>query len=334
MHDDLPTNRASYTGSRLRAGVRAGLAIALVLAGLVGVDASLGWPAMYWVGIRLLYREAALPAGQVVRNLPYRSFDAAGSPRLRFDLYLPQGRGWPMVVFAHGGGWREGDKDLRIGGADVYANIGRFLAAHGVGTAIINYRLLPDVSWPQQLDDVAHAVVTARTELARRGARGSALFLMGHSAGAQLVTRVALDPGPLSRAGGTIRQICGVIPISGAGLDLTDQRTWDLGADFEYYRTRFAADGAANWQRAASPMRFVSPAAPPFLVIYSGGESKPLARQSSLLADRLRENDVPVYTVVVPGGSHERILLALSRNDQAAGPAILQFVKGLRCGIQ
>jgi acetyl esterase/lipase len=81
----------------------------------------------------------------------------------------------------------------------------------------------------------------------------------------------------------------------------------------------------------------VTAATPPFLVIYSGGESKALARQSELLAERLRKSDVPVHAVVVPGGSHERILLAplaLSRDDQTASPAILQFVKGLKCGAR
>ena len=81
---------------------------------------------------------------------------------------------------------------------------------------------------------MAQAVVAARTALITRGARPAALFLMGHSAGAQLVTRVALDPAPLARAGGSTALVCGVIPVSGAALDLTDQQTWDLGADLEY----------------------------------------------------------------------------------------------------
>jgi acetyl esterase/lipase len=236
-----------------------------------------------------------------------------------------------MVVFAHGGGWREGAKDLRVAGADVYANIGRFLAGQGVGTAVINYRLLPAVTWRQQIDDVAQAVVGARTALVERGGRAASLFLMGHSAGAQLVTRVALDPEPLGRAGASASMVCGVIPVSGAALDLTDQRTWDLGADPEYYRARFESEGGKGWRKAASPMTFLRPGAPPFLVIYASGESKPLRRQSEWLVEKLRDNEVPVYPVIVPRSSHERIVLALSRGDGVTGPAILNFVKNLRC---
>jgi hypothetical protein len=119
--------------------------------------------------------------------------------------------------------------------------------------------------------------------------------------------------------------------VSGAAFDLTDQRTWDLGADPEYYRARFGTQTSNDWQKAASPMTFLRPGAPPFLVIYASGESKALRRQSEWLVEKLRDNEVPVYPVIVPRSSHERIVLALSRGDAPAGPQILNFVKNLRC---
>ena len=142
------------------------------------------------------------------------------------------------------------------------------------------------MTWREQIDDVAQAVVAARSAFIARGANPAALFLMGHSAGAQLVTRVALDPAPLARAGGSSAFVCGVIPVSGAALDLTDQQTWDLGAKLDYYRERFATGGEPDWQKLASPMTFLTAKAPPFLVIHSGRESKPLRRQSEWLVDR------------------------------------------------
>jgi acetyl esterase/lipase len=312
----------------LRSVLKFAAALALLLALVVGVDYLLGWPAVTWIGVRLLYQPATLPDSQVVHDVPY---GGAADPARRVDLYLPAGKDFPMVVFAHGGGWREGDKNLRVAGADVYANIGRFLAGQGVGTAVINYRLLSSVTWQQQIDDVAQAVVGARKALVERGGHASSLFLMGHSAGAQLVTRVALDPAPLARAGASSSMVCGVIPVSGAALDLTDQRTWDLGADPEYYRARFGTHSGNDWQKAASPLTFLRPGAPPFLVIYASAESKALRRQSEWLVEKLRDAEVPVYPVVVPRSSHERIVLALSRGDSNAGRAILNFVKNLRC---
>ncbi len=303
--------------------------IVAVLLVLIGVDLATGRHVVYWIGIRLLYVEATLPDAQIIRDQPYGK--AASDPKHRFDLYLPAHSGFPMAVFVHGGGWTEGDKGTRIGGADIFGNIGRFLAGHGIGTAVISYRLLPDVTWRDQIDDVAQAVVAARSALIARGGKPAALFLMGHSAGAQLATRVALDPAPLARAGGSTSFVCGVVPVSGAALDLTDQQTWDLGAKIDYYRERFATGGEPDWQKLASPMTFLTAKAPPFLVIHSGRESKPLRRQSEWLVDRLRELEVPVHLVVVPGGSHGIIVLSLSRSDDTAGPIVVQFMTTLSC---
>jgi len=300
-----------------------------VLVVLIGADLATGRHVAFWIAIRLFYLEAPLPDAQTIRDQPYGK--GPPDPKRRFDLFLPARSGFPMAVFVHGGGWTEGDRGTRVGGADVFGNIGRFLAGHGIGTAVISYRLLPDVTWREQIDDVAQAVVAARSALIARGARPAALFLMGHSAGAQLVTRVALDPAPLARAGGSTALVCGVIPVSGAALDLTDQQTWDLGAKRDYYRERFATGGDPDWQKLASPMTFLTAKAPPFLVIHSGRESKPLRRQSEWLVDRLRELEVPVHLVVVPGGSHRLIVLSLSRSDDTAGPLVVQFMTTLRC---
>ena len=98
-----------------------------------------------------------MPASRTVAEVAYRDGPDADAEKHRLDLYLPVGEGWPMVVFVHGGGWRTGDKNLRVGGADIYANIGRYLARRGIGAAVINYRLLPNVDVWEQFGDVAQA---------------------------------------------------------------------------------------------------------------------------------------------------------------------------------
>ena len=92
-------------------------------------------------GVALLYERAELAPSQIVRDLCYTAAPCAVAHRL--DLYLPAAKDWPIVVFVHGGNWDSGSKDHRAGGADVYANIGRFYASHGIGMAVINYRLQP-----------------------------------------------------------------------------------------------------------------------------------------------------------------------------------------------
>src|SRR5678810_194777 len=78
-----------------------------------------------------LYKPVSLPKNQVLREVVYREGSADSKHRL--DLFLPEGTQWPILVFVHGGGLNSGDKALRVAGSDVYGNIGRFYANHGIG---------------------------------------------------------------------------------------------------------------------------------------------------------------------------------------------------------
>ncbi|MGI9592580.1 MAG: alpha/beta hydrolase, partial [Myxococcota bacterium] len=206
-----------------------------------------------WLAMPFLFERAELPEPQVLRDLAYRDDAAADSQKHRLDLFLPRAPGsdgprWPLLVFVHGGGWTSGDKDHRSGGRDVYANIGRFFASNGVGTAVVNYRLQFGVTWREQVADVADAVAWLGERVPGLGGDPEAIFLSGHSAGAQLVTRVALDRALSAERG--LPRICGLVPVSGAGYDLADGETYELGASRRYYERRFrAADPGDAWLR-------------------------------------------------------------------------------------
>jgi len=289
-----------------------------------------GCSAVERVGIHFLYKKAELPESQVVRDKAYRD---ESSPKQRLNLFLPDSSGWPVFMFVHGGGWNTGDKDLTVGGADVYGNIGRFLASHGIGVAVINSRLLPQASWREQIEDVADATAWVASHIAGYGGSPNRLFLSGHSAGTQIAARIALDPAPLEKRGLSPRILCGVIAVSGAGLDLQDALTYELGEDIHYYEKRFRdGDGDESWKKTASPVSFANALAPPFLIIYAGGESKGLQRQSQLLHEALISRGAQSQIVIVPGQSHQRIVPTLSRPDKVAGPAILEFLQSVPCG--
>lgn len=310
--------------TRLRtAGARLAVALAGVLAGQACAP-------VYWMGARLLYDRAPSPP-TVQLDVPYDP-SAPDDPKRQLDLYLPAGHDFPIVVFVHGGGWAWGDRTQRFGGADVYRNIGRFLASQGIGAAVIGYRLLWPMDWQSQVGDVARAVAWVQAHAAARGGRADRVFLMGHSAGAQLAARVATDPAWLAQAHGTIGGICGVVAVSGAGYDLGDIDTYRAGFDPLYFAERFGGsrlDGA--WWHDASVVPFLDASDPPFLVVSASGESRGLRRQSTLLHERLKAAGVPSTMVTVRGSSHERIILELSRADKTAGPAVLRFIRDTPC---
>lgn len=272
-----------------------------------------------------MYRKVELPASQIIRDIPYWEGNDRDPEKHRLDLYLPSTedrKKWPVMVFVHGGGWNWGDKSQSVAGAELYANIGRFFASRGIGTAVINYRLLPHVLWRDQIADVASAVSWVYRHVGKYGGDPKSLFLAGHSAGGQLITRVALDPGPLRALGLSKEIVRGVIPASAVGLEIGD------ATNNGYYAKRFRnGDTTGSWKQEVSLLRFVDAKAPPFLILYAGAEPPSIQRQSERLTKTLRAVGVPTEVLIVPHRDHIQILLTLSRPDKASAPAMIDFIQ-------
>ena len=230
----------------------------------------------------------------------------------------------------HGGSWVEGDKALEIGSFDPYQNIGRFYAARGVGVAVINYRLQPEVTWREQVEDVARAVGWLADRVGERGGDASRIFLSGHSAGSQLITYAAVAPwlDPLRGKA----KICGVIPVSGAGFDLADPETYRLGAKKKFYENAFRAGAPEGvWEKEASAVTYLRPGLPPFLLFYGSKEWPSLHRQNQLLVEDLRKVGVATELIVVEKLSHPRMALAISDEEKPLPEAILRFIGRTTC---
>ena len=118
-----------------------------------------------------------LQAQEVKRDIPYVK-DADKLQTL--DVYAPSGaKGLPVVVWIHGGGWQTGDK------ADVYEKP-KVFTGKGYILVSVNYRLLPKVDMGTLTGDVAKSVRWVHDHIAEHGGDPKRLFIMGHSAGAQL----------------------------------------------------------------------------------------------------------------------------------------------------
>jgi acetyl esterase/lipase len=171
-----------------------------------------------------------------------------------------------------------------------------------------------------------------QSHIAEGGGRADRVFLLGHSAGAQLAARIATDPAWLTTAGGDPHGICGVAAVSGAGYDLGDAESYRLGFDPLYFAERFGGsrlDG--TWWHDVSVWPWFDAGDPPFLVVSAMGEHQGLQRQSRLLLERLTKAGIPATLTTVRGSSHERIILELSRGDKTAGPAVLAFLRDSPC---
>jgi acetyl esterase/lipase len=265
------------------------------------------------------------PEIRVHRNLSYRD---AKDPSQTLDLYAPEGKDWPVLVFVHGGGWNTGDKSAVVHGTTPYADIGRFFASKGVGTAVINYRLIPHVPWRGQIEDVAGAVASVHRNAANEGGDPKRFFVAGHSAGAQLATRVALDPEPLKTEGLTGKIVSGVIAVSGAGYEISRETLSTRGGRWAYFERRFAqGDTTGTWAREVSVLRFVGHSAPPFLILYGSAEPQGFHQQSEMLAERLKAAGVGAKRVVLTSRDHIQTALDLSRAESLATRELFDFLR-------
>jgi acetyl esterase/lipase len=133
-------------------------------------------------------------------------------PRHQLDLYRPAAAappgGWPVVVFFYGGSWNSGER------AD-YKFLGEALASRGVMTLVADYRLYPEVKYPDFLQDSAQALAYGLAQAGTLGGNPKRVFVMGHSAGAYNAAMLALDTGRLQGAGHAPTELAGWIGLSG-----------------------------------------------------------------------------------------------------------------------
>ncbi|CAK9106593.1 Esterase LipC [Durusdinium trenchii] len=93
----------------------------------------------------------------------------------------------PVVMYIHGGGWTVGDKMFAAKSAIEY-----MVATHDFVACVINYRLSPDVRFPEHLIDCKRALLWLKANVEQFGGDPEQIFVAGESAGGHLCSLVAL----------------------------------------------------------------------------------------------------------------------------------------------
>jgi acetyl esterase/lipase len=155
------------------------------------------------------------------RTEAYASAQGVDPDRLSLDVYRPLvGDQCPVTVWVHGGGWHVGDKSH-----NAVATKAAWFTERGQVFVAVNYRLVSpdggDARWPTMGLDVAQAIDWIVDNADEIGADPDDLTLVGHSAGAHLVSVVAVDPGLLGSVGLDRTIIRCVVSLDTAGYDLT-----------------------------------------------------------------------------------------------------------------
>jgi acetyl esterase/lipase len=256
-----------------------------------------------------------------IANLPARfaqvrrSANIAFGPdaRDRLDIYCPTPAtpasapgvtpALPVIIFWHGGGWVDGNKDE-------YRFVGAALAQLGYLVVLPNYRVYPAVRFPSFLDDAARAVAWTEQQIADYGGDPHRIVLMGHSAGAHMAAMLALNHSYLLRAGADPHDIVGLIGLSGP---------YRLRPNTPVLNTIFSSPYTPHdWQ----VLPYASGDAPPSLLIHGAADDLVWASNTLDLGAALSAHGVRVESRIYAGKGHADTVAALSVPARRRAPTL------------
>jgi acetyl esterase/lipase len=247
----------------------------------------------------------------LVANVP-------GFRPLLLDLFVPRQAAAPLpaVVWIHGGAWMAGS-NKRIFGADQGCNVVDRLVEAGFAVAAVQYRLSSEAPFPAQIHDVKSAIRWLRGHAPELGIDPDRIAAMGESAGGHLALLAALAT--------DVPELEGKVGLTGPGSQVQAAVDWFGPADLLAMQSQSGPDAvidhdrvtspesrligaplqsAPDRARLASPVSYVSPAAPPIMIVHGTADLVVPSAQSAELAAALESAGAPHELVPVDGADH------------------------------
>ena len=246
-----------------------------------------------------LYRERA-PSnleGEVLTDIVYNTVDGE---ELKLDIYFPSHMGdqpLPAVIYVHGGAWIAGKKTGGTGLQDLKA-----LVEEGFIGVSIDYRLAPKYKFPAQIQDVKCAIRFLRENADRYHIDPDRIGLLGSSAGGHLVALAGVadesagfDVGPYLDQSSRVQAV--VDMFGPADLTLAE------GSKNMLLLKVFGSTDPKTLAEA-SPVSYITPDDPPFLIIHGDRDQTVSVNQSIRLYNALRKKGVEATLLIVENAGH------------------------------
>ena len=239
-----------------------------------------------------------------VKRLANLEYSRPAYGAMLLDLYLPAtpaAKPLPVVLWIHGGGWKNGSKEICPL---------TWLVPEGYAVVSLDYRLSWAAHWPAQLEDTRAALRWLRSNAARYGLDPARIAVSGASSGGNLASITGTAPPAIGES--ISSRVSAVIDFYGASDLLT--MPVNLPGPNRPDSVLAATNGAkllggivrdrAELARQVSPLHAITPDAPPFLILHGDQDDQVPLVQSERLHARLREVGVPAEFHVLSGAGH------------------------------
>ncbi|MBW3542670.1 MAG: alpha/beta hydrolase [Planctomycetes bacterium] len=266
-------------------------------------------------------------AQDLTSNIPYAE---TAHERQVLDIYAPDGaKDLPVVFWIHGGGWQTGDKtDVQIKP--------RVFAERGFVFVSTNYRLLPEVEMETLIRDVASSLGWVHKNISGDGGDPRRIFVMGHSAGAQLAALLCIDDRYLKAEGVPFEALKGCVPVDGDTYDLPAmimtaeirQTVHGLPLPEFGHRVKFGNDPKKHIDFSAVTHVAQGKGIPPFLILHVAGHPDVTA-QARRLGAVLKKAEVPVTVFGARETTHSKLNADLGLPDDPATQELFKFLDPL-----
>ncbi len=215
------------------------------------------------------------------------------NPRQSLDLYIPKtAQNKIPIIFVYGGAWRKGNKED-------YEFVAHALTGLGHTVIIPDYRLYPEVQFPEFVNDVADAI--SFVEQHANSLMGRPLknaILMGHSSGAHTAALLATDSHFLNDRN-VKTNISALIAMAGP---------YDLPLDDPEVTSVFKN---VNDQQA-NPIFNIRSGMPPVLLLHGEDDERVLPFHTKRFANALSKSGASVTTHLYAGVNHTRLIGSLA----------------------
>lgn len=278
-----------------------------------------------WMPVALAWFVSSISnAEDVKHDVPYAS---PAAERQVLDIYSPtDAKNRPVVFWIHGGGWQAGDK------SSVQLKPQAFMDK-GFVFVSTNYRLLPNVEMETIIRDVAKSLGWVHKHIAEHGGDPQRIFVMGHSAGAQLAALVCTDDRYLKAEGVPFEILKGCVPVDGDTYDIpaiietaeTRRRVHHQPQATFGHREKFGNDPAKHVDFSAVTHVAKDKGIPPFLILYVADHPDNSA-QAQRLGAVLKVSEIPASVFGAQETNHTRINAELGTPDDPSTKALFEFV--------